>query len=388
MRTAAISRKTKETQIEVRLNLDGTGRCAVHTGIGFFDHMLEQIARHGLMDLDVKVEGDLYVDGHHTVEDAGIVLGQALKEALGEKKGIVRYGQACIPLDESLSRVVLDLSGRPGLYFDCDFTAPMIGALDSQLVREFFQAVSNHAGMTLHIDNLKGENAHHQAESIRGRDSEHEGRTMKIAIVDYGTGNLRSVGQAVRAVADGADVSVTQSAAEIDAADRVIFPGQGAMGDCMRCLGESGLKDAVLRALANKPVLAVCIGMQMLFERSDENDCAGLGLMAGKVIRFPQAALVRANGERLKVPQMGWNTVTQRMAHPLWDGIADKSWFYFVHSYFVAPEDDSLAAGTSSYGLPFVCAVARDNIFATQFHPEKSAASGLKLFSNFVHWDI
>lgn len=148
------------------LNLDGTGRCAVQTGIGFFDHMLEQIARHGLMDLDMKVEGDLYVDGHHTVEDAGIVLGQALKEALGNKKGIVRYGQACIPLDESLSRVVLDLSGRPGLYFDCDFTAPMIGALDSQLVREFFQAVSNHAGMTLHIDNLKGENAHHQAESI------------------------------------------------------------------------------------------------------------------------------------------------------------------------------------------------------------------------------
>lgn len=139
---------------------------------------------------------------------------------------------------------------------------------------------------------------------------------MKIAIVDYGTGNLRSVGQAVRAVADGADVTVTKSAAEIDVADRVIFPGQGAMGDCMRCLGESGLKEAVLRALANKPVLAVCIGMQMLFERSDENDCAGLGLMAGKVIRFPQAALVRANGERLKVPQMGWNTVTQRMTHP------------------------------------------------------------------------
>ena len=166
MRTAAISRKTKETQIKVCLNLDGTGRCAVQTGIGFFDHMLEQIARHGLMDLDMEVEGDLYVAGPHTVEDAGIVLGQALKEALGNKKGIVRYGQACIPLDESLSRVVLDLSGRPGLYFDCDFTAPMIGALDSQLVREFFQAVSNHAGMTLHIDNLKGENAHHQAESI------------------------------------------------------------------------------------------------------------------------------------------------------------------------------------------------------------------------------
>lgn len=166
MRTAVISRNTKETQIQVRLELDGTGECAVETGIGFFDHMLEQIARHGLMDLSVKVSGDLHVDGHHTVEDVGIVIGQALKSALGDKKGIVRYGQACIPLDESLSRVVLDLSGRPGLYFACDFTAPMIGQLDSQLVREFFQGLVNHAGMTLHVDNLKGENAHHQAESI------------------------------------------------------------------------------------------------------------------------------------------------------------------------------------------------------------------------------
>lgn len=166
MRTAVISRNTKETQIQVRLVLDGTGECAVETGIGFFDHMLEQIARHGLMDLTVKVAGDLYVDGHHTVEDVGIVIGQALKSALGDKMGIVRYGQACIPLDESLSRVVLDLSGRPGLYFDCQFTASMIGQLDSQLVKEFFQGLVNHAGMTLHVDNLKGENAHHQAESI------------------------------------------------------------------------------------------------------------------------------------------------------------------------------------------------------------------------------
>lgn len=211
---------------------------------------------------------------------------------------------------------------------------------------------------------------------------------MKIAIVDYGTGNLRSVGQAVRAAADGADVVVTSDAAVIDAADRVVFPGQGAMGDCMRCLSESGLRDAVLRALAQKPVLAICIGMQMLLEKSEENDCAGLGLVPGKVIRFPESALTRADGTRLKVPQMGWNTVRQRMAHPLWNGIADASWFYFVHSYFVAPEDDSIAAGTTCYGLPFVCALAKDNIFATQFHPEKSAAPGLKLFSNFVHWKI
>lgn len=211
---------------------------------------------------------------------------------------------------------------------------------------------------------------------------------MKIGIVDYGTGNLRSVSQAVRAVSDGADVIVTSQADQIDAADRLVFPGQGAMGDCMRCLTDSGLREAVLRALAQKPVLAICIGMQMLFEYSDENACAGLGLIPGKVMRFPEAALTRPNGERLKVPQMGWNTVKQRMDHPLWNGIADRSWFYFVHSYFTAPEDDSVAAGTTCYGLPFVCAVARDNFFATQFHPEKSAASGLKLFSNFVHWNI
>ena len=211
---------------------------------------------------------------------------------------------------------------------------------------------------------------------------------MKIAIVDYGTGNLRSVSQAVRVVSDGADVIVTSQADQIDAADRLVFPGQGAMGDCMRCLTDSGLREAVLRALAQKPVLAICIGMQMLFEYSDENACAGLGLIPGKVMRFPEAALTRPNGERLKVPQMGWNTVKQRMDHPLWNGIADRSWFYFVHSYFTAPEDDSVAAGTTCYGLPFVCAVARDNFFATQFHPEKSAASGLKLFSNFVHWNI
>lgn len=210
----------------------------------------------------------------------------------------------------------------------------------------------------------------------------------RIAIVDYGTGNLRSVSQAVLASCRPTDsVTVTGCAQEIEAADRVIFPGQGAMGDCMRHLEESGLKDSVLKALATKPVLAICIGLQMLFEKSDENDCKGLGLYQGKVLRFPEAALELVNESRLKVPQMGWNTVQQRQAHPLWQGIADSSWFYFVHSYFVAPVDDTLTAATTSYGLPFVCAVARDNVFATQFHPEKSADAGLKLFANFVHWN-
>ena len=210
-----------------------------------------------------------------------------------------------------------------------------------------------------------------------------------IAVVDYGCGNLRSVSQAVKSAAAPADtVIVTHEAAAIDAADRVIFPGQGAIGDCMVHLNASGLKEAVLRALANKPVLAVCIGMQMLFEASDEGGgSAALGLFKGKVIRFPEAALVTAQGTRLKVPQMGWNTVTQRMDHPVWQGIKNGAWFYFVHSYFVCPEDDAIAAGTSSYGLPFVCAVAPANIFATQFHPEKSAADGLRLFANFLRWN-
>lgn len=178
MRTAEIKRTTKETDIFVSINLDGTGKSELDTGIGFFDHMLEQIARHGLVDLKVICKGDLHVDGHHSVEDVGIAFGQALKAALGDKKGVVRYGFSYVPLDEALSRVVIDLSGRPGLDFNCAFTAASIGALDTQLVREFFQGVVNHAAVTLHIDNLKGINAHHQAETI----FKAFGRALRMAV--------------------------------------------------------------------------------------------------------------------------------------------------------------------------------------------------------------
>lgn len=166
MRHAEVSRQTLETHITVRLNLDGTGQSSLHTGIGFLDHMMEQIARHGLIDLDVHCQGDLHIDGHHTVEDIGITLGQAFAKAVGDKKGICRYGHAYVPLDEALSRVVVDFSGRPGLYMDVGFTRAMLGQLDTQLVFEFFQGFVNHAGITLHIDNLKGTNAHHQCETI------------------------------------------------------------------------------------------------------------------------------------------------------------------------------------------------------------------------------
>ena len=165
-RTAEVSRSTAETKITVSLNLDGTGESHLHTGIGFFDHMLDQIARHGMIDLNIRADGDLHIDGHHTVEDVGIAFGQAVHKAIGDKKGIRRYGHAYVPLDEALSRVVIDLSGRPGLVMNVPFKSGMIGTFDSQLAHEFFQGFVNHAFVTLHIDNLKGENAHHQAETV------------------------------------------------------------------------------------------------------------------------------------------------------------------------------------------------------------------------------
>jgi len=178
MRQAEVTRNTLETRIVVRINLDGTGQARLNTGIGFFDHMLDQIARHGLIDLDIQCQGDLHIDGHHTVEDVGIALGQAFAQAVGDKKGIRRYGHAYVPLDEALSRVVVDFSGRPGLHMDCKFTAGSIGQLDTQLVFEFFQGFVNHALVSLHIDNLKGVNAHHQCETI----FKAFGRTLRAAL--------------------------------------------------------------------------------------------------------------------------------------------------------------------------------------------------------------
>jgi imidazoleglycerol-phosphate dehydratase len=178
MRQAEITRNTLETQVAVRLELDGTGRCRFDTGAPFFEHMLEQVARHGLIDLDISAKGDLSVDAHHTVEDVGITLGEAFRQALGDKKGIRRYGHAYVPLDEALSRVVIDLSGRPGLSFNVDFRRATIGAFDVDLAREFFQGLVNHALITLHVDNLRGENAHHQAETV----FKAFGRALRMAV--------------------------------------------------------------------------------------------------------------------------------------------------------------------------------------------------------------
>ena len=206
-----------------------------------------------------------------------------------------------------------------------------------------------------------------------------------IAVVDYGMGNLRSVQQALHKVAPHSSIIVTDDPAVVARASRVVFPGQGAMPDCMRELDARGLRDVVLEAAQNKPFLGICIGLQMLFEHSAEGDVAGLGILPGKVVRFAHDLRDRADN-KLKVPHMGWNEVAHA-EHVLWDGIEQDARFYFVHSYYVQPHDDALVQGTSNYPLPFVCAVARNNLFAVQFHPEKSARDGLRLLQNFVSWD-
>jgi glutamine amidotransferase len=209
----------------------------------------------------------------------------------------------------------------------------------------------------------------------------------KIVVVD-GLGNLRSVAQALRAADPEAEVIVSSQAADIDAADRVVLPGQGAMRDCMRSLRESGAEEAVLRAMKTRPVMGVCVGEQMLFESSEENEgTPGLGLFPGKVVRFQLDGKLQADGSRFKVPQMGWNRLRQVRAHPLWEGVEDGAYFYFVHSYYAQPANPEHTIGEADYGGPYCCAVARDNIVATQFHPEKSAAAGLRLYRNFIHWN-
>jgi len=211
---------------------------------------------------------------------------------------------------------------------------------------------------------------------------------QRLAIINYGSGNLHSAAKAFERAAreTGETILVTSDPEEIAAAERIVLPGQGAMRDCMRSLRESGVRDALLRAAASKPLMGVCVGEQMLFDWSAEGDTKGLGLLPGKVVRFDLEGQLQDDGSRFKVPQMGWNVVRQAQPHPLWDGVADNAFFYFVHSYYVAPDNAAHTSGETVYGVPFTSAVARDNIFATQFHPEKSQKLGLALIANFLKW--
>ena len=209
-----------------------------------------------------------------------------------------------------------------------------------------------------------------------------------IAIIDYGMGNLLSVSKAFEHVAPQADVAVTSDPAVIQAAGKVVFPGVGAMADCIRELDGRGLIGVVREAAANRPFLGICLGMQALFDHSEEGDCAGLGILPGNVRLFPAEAMHDEAGNKLKVPHIGWNEVCHAQAHPLWNGIGDNERFYFVHSYYCDPTDRSVVTGTTRYPFEFACAVVKDNLFAVQFHPEKSAAAGLRLLANFVTWNV
>lgn len=209
---------------------------------------------------------------------------------------------------------------------------------------------------------------------------------LQIAIVDYGMGNLRSVANAFKTVAPAISITVTSDPEQIAQAERVVFPGQGAMPDCIRELDARNLRQTVLAATQQKPFLGICIGLQMLFEHSEEGDVPGLGVYAGEVKRFPHERMVDVHGAKLKVPHMGWSQVHQTQLHAMWSDIPDQARFYYVHSYYVAPTEASLTAATTAYPFDFTGAIARDNVFAVQFHPEKSATAGLQLLRNFVNW--
>ena len=431
MRTAEIKRKTKETDISLKLTLEG-GERKIDTGIGFFDHMLNSFAVHSGFGLTLTCKGDLEVDGHHSVEDCGIALGQALAQCVGDKAGIARFGQAFVPMDEALGFCALDISGRPYLVFDAPMPQPMCGQYDTCLTVEFMRALAVHAGLTLHLKCEYGENAHHITEALFtlharseallpaavflarrafstvccngewrrrmenegcsqnfikswceplrqdfippcGTDSERYNMSY-IAIVDYGAGNLMSVHNTLDYL--GYENKIAASADVIENAAGVILPGVGAFPDAMAALEHSGLTEAVLKAAKEKPFLGICLGMQMLFEESDEvRPCRGLGLLPGRIERIETV---------LKLPQIGWNALDILRPNAMTEGLENGSYVYFVHSFMAHPADENDLAAVTDYGTRVPAMVARGNLFGCQFHPEKSGEVGLAMLRNFA----
>ena len=328
MRKGEAARTTKETEIALEIDLDNAAGTQIDTGIGFFDHMLNSFATHGGFGLRVAAKGDLQVDGHHTVEDTGIVLGDAFAAAVGDKAGIARYGSFFIPMDEALAFCALDISGRPFLVFDVPEQRGMIGAYDASLTQDFKRAYAVHAGIKNALD---------------------------------------AIGEASE---------ITSDAAVLERADALILPGVGAFPDAMRELEKTGLIGTIRAQAAQKPLLGICLGMQILFETGFEfAECRGLGLIPGEVDAIP------AGGR--KIPHMGWNSLRMLNACPLLEGVPDGSYVYFVHSYMAFTDDEHIAAYTD-YGAKIPSLVFSGNVYGAQFHPEKSGEVGLQILRNFV----
>ena len=435
MRTAEITRNTNETRIRVAVNLDGTGKQTIDTGVPFLDHMLDQIARHGLIDLDIKAEGDLHIDAHHTVEDVGITLGMAIAKAVGNKAGLRRYGHAYVPLDEALSRVVVDFSGRPpGISHPLhprphrrlrrgpdarilpgpgqprpDHAAhrqparrqcppPVRNGLQGLWPRPAWPSRSTRAWATSCRPPRACCNVHDLPHRIR------QTELTTIAIVDYGMGNFHSVARALRyAAPTPTSASATSPMRSTRPTGSCSRPGRHgrlhAHAERIRPARGGRAPRAPSRcwacAWANR-----CCSTAARRRHALPGDLPGRGASLRRPRYAPvvtgegeacasdagQAGAAPTGAELLKVPHMGWNKVRQTRSHPVWAGIPDETHFYFVHSYYADPADPGLTVGETDYGVSFTCAVAAANIFAVQFHPEKSAEHGLRLYRNFVDW--
>ena len=391
MRRAVVDRRTAETKILVRLKIDGTGKHDIETGIRFFDHMLQLVARHGGFDLSIKAKGDLDVDQHHTVEDVGISLGEAISGALGTRRGINRAGYFVMPMDETLGVAAIDLSGRIHSVVDLKLAVERVGDLQTELVQDFFEGFAQGARANVHVKVLYGRSSHHQIEALFKAFARalrvacaRDRRLLKvlpstkellevgrIALIDYRAGNLTSVRKGLHAV--GACVFTPSAPDELSEAQALIVPGVGHIGSTTAL--SDGWRRSISEAIDRRtPLLGICLGLQWLFESSEEApEVAGLAVISGRCGRLPSS---------VKVPHVGWNALEIIQPSTLLAEVPDGTQVYFTHSYAAPVTGETVAVTT--HGARFSAVVERDRVFGVQFHPEKSGEAGLQVLRNFV----